>query len=107
MIRFYYHPNQDMLVMMMGVVRQFSDDKITGILEEGSIYQLKKLRIYLVCAVDSTSTGQMIYSDPLAVCAKNDQEAIGLYFQYTNNPGSIMTVLEENAGISTNVSMID
>ena len=98
MIRFKYRPNDEMLQMIMQVTENhITDGTIYGILREEDKFQIKSKSLFLVCGVRENEYHKHIYSDPTAVVAKNDYEAIEIYAEDTGNSGSVMCTLETNA----------
>lgn len=93
MIRFIYKPNQDMLRLIRETIADYGNDFLYGIIEETDKYQLKKRGLYLMCE-EKTVAGIVVYSNPLAVVAKNQSDAARIYFEETGMNSSCMCDLE-------------
>ena len=96
MIRFIYEPNEGMKDLIKTNIANYGEDVLYGVLEEASAYQLKSMSIYLVCE-DMQTYGGHVYTNPLAVAAKNEFEASRIYYAEMEKNSSIMCVLEQNA----------
>lgn len=100
MIRFKYKPNIQILQLIGETVHDSSgpdnEGFIYGILEEESKHQLSRLALFLVCSTTDAS-GYRMYSDPTAVVAKNDYDAVRIFAEDMDKPGSVMCMLEEFA----------
>ena len=96
MIRFIYEPNEGMKDLIKTNIANYGEDILYGLLEEASAYQLKGMSIYLVCE-DVQTYGGHVYTNPLAVVAKNEFDASRIYYAETEKNSSIMCVLEQNA----------
>ena len=105
MIKFIYNPNPEMMKLIIGNVADYSNSFLYGIMEEETKFQLKNMQLYLVCEIND-SDGMRFYSNPLAVVAKSDYDAVGVYYKETEKPGSIMCVLE-NSVVGLKVETID
>lgn len=96
MIRFIYEPNEGMKDLIKTNIANYGDEYLYGVLEEASAFQLKNMSIYLVCE-DMQTYGGHVYTNPLAVAAKNEFEASRIYYAETEKNSSIMCILEQNA----------
>ena len=96
MIRFIYEPNQGMVDLIRSNVADYGEDFLYGLLEDQHMLNLKGLAIYLVCEDILTDNGH-VYTNPMAIAAKNEFEASRIYYEETNKNSSIMCMLEERA----------
>ena len=100
MILFKYTPNQQFLTMLMSNISNHNKLYFDGILDEA--YQniivggqsVKKLKIFLVCESNPQINK---YTNPLAVVAFNESEAVGFYTEWMNKYGTVICVLEHDA----------
>jgi len=96
MIKFKYNLNAGLINLIRSTIVDYGDEYIIGILEDSSKYQLSKMGIFLVCE-ENTVNRNIIYSNPLAVVAKNQSDAIRIYYDYTGKDASVMCDLEAYA----------
>ena len=96
MIEFKYPLNTEMMNQISGTITNYNKDYLKGILEDGMQGQLKRMGIYLVCEEDDVND-RMVYSNPLAVAAKGQQDACRVYYDYTGKNSSVMCDLEPYA----------
>ncbi len=96
MIRFKYIPNDGLLRLIKETVPSYNEDYVYGILREEDRYQLRYRGAYLVCSTKE-DRGLRIYDDPLVVIAKNDWDAVHLFFEDTDLDGSVMCQIESRS----------
>lgn len=95
-MRFKYTVDRDMQDLIAEFVPGFHKDWVIGIISDEQLLQVEKLRLYLVCAVNVEGSKPR-YSNPMAVAAYNDTEAVHIYYTETDKPGSLMGVLNDHA----------
>ena len=96
MIKFIYTPNNGIMKLINTSIADYGNSYLYRILEDGCELKLNNLQIFLVCEpVDSNGTHY--YRNPLAVVAINDYDAVRVYFEETQQPGSVMCTLEKVA----------
>lgn len=89
MIRFKYIPNPDVMNLIRSTVLGYNEDYVYGFLHEGDKHNLKYLGVYIVCSVKSDGDTN-IYTNPVAVIAKNDYEAIDYFAEDTDDYGYLI-----------------
>ena len=95
-IRFIYKPNPDMLRLIKESIADYGNDFLYGIMDEADKYQLRKRGLYLMCE-EKFVAGIVVYSNPLAVVAKNQSDASRVYFEETEKNSTCMCDLESIA----------
>ena len=93
MIEFKYPLNTALMNEISSTVDNYNKDYLKGILEEGSVQQLKFMGIFLLCEEEEVNNS-MVYRNPLAVVAKSQQDACRVYYDYTGKDSSVMCDLE-------------
>ena len=98
MLHFIYRANDDIMKLVHSTIADYTEPYLYGILEDSAKLQLKRLQLFLVCEpIIDSNTGSATYKNPLAVVAASDYAAVGVYYQETEQPGSIMCTLEDCA----------
>lgn len=106
MIKFSITPNTAFRTMLVNMVTGYNKPWIDGIMDDAYQYQLdraddaKPLRIYMVCKLEEKS-GVQYYTNPLAVVAFNESDAVNHYYNWTGNNGSCIGIMSYNAGKET------
>lgn len=92
-MRFIYHPNDGMKDLIRNNIANYGNDFLYGFVEDGSVGQLSRLGLYLVCELNIVGSVHY-YINPLAIVAKNDYDAIRIYNEETGKDASVMCMLE-------------
>lgn len=92
-IRFKYNMNPDLIKLCREAIIEYDYDYLYGAMHRDISNQLNHASLYLICQ-DKEIQGNQFYANPLAIVAKNDVEAIGLYQSLTGNNGISMCELE-------------
>ena len=95
-MRFIYHPNQGMIDLIRNNIANYGNDFLYGYVEDGSIGQLNRLSLYLVCELNIIGS-MHYYINPLAIVAKNDYDSSRIYNEQMGRDASVMCLLENNA----------
>lgn len=96
MVKFIYNVKQNLQSLIKSTIADYDDySKLVGYVDEGRIGSLEHTSVYLVCEMKYTDT-LMVYTNPLAIIAKNDIEAVQLYNDVTSVIGGVLCEMESN-----------
>ena len=97
MIRFKYKPNDGLMGLIRTSIPNYEDEYLYGVLREEDRFQLRYRGVYLVCSTAEDRYGRRIYDNPTVVIAKNDYEAVSVFYDDTELNGSVMCAIADRA----------
>ena len=106
MLKFKYIPKSNIVNLITSNISNYNGEYIEGIFEEETKNQIGTYGLYLVCELEFKG-GSSYYTNPLAVVAKNDYDAIRVFFMHTDKEGSIVCKLADHCKDVTNIKPFD
>lgn len=90
MVKFKYKLPFDLVKLIKSTIVNYDYDYICGIMPKGLVGQLKHCSMYMICELENHD-GIDVYSNPLAVVARNHTNAMETYVKNTEKEnGSIL-----------------
>ena len=94
MVRFKYRIPTALESMVRQTIVDFNDIYFYGMMEEGVVHNLAHYCLYLICQTQFIG-GMTIYRNPVVVVARNEADAIRIFYQDTGIDGaSVHSILE-------------
>ena len=90
MIKFKYTFKEDLLNLLRQTIVNYTSDFAIGYMNEGDVNNLRHRSLYLMCEIIEPTPSMRVYQNPIAVVAKNQYEATGMYNEITGSQSSTM-----------------
>ena len=94
MIRFRYKISKDLQPLIQQTIIDWYDIYLYGMMKESDAKVLKSCPLYLVCESEEIR-GQRINKNPVAIVARNENQACDMYYNEFKIVGYVMAMLEE------------
>lgn len=95
-VEFNYKLPESLVPLMNQEIMDFNDEYILGYVDQADAGNLKHCSMFMVTQLE-TYDKLSINKNPLAIVAKNETQALDIYFRATNNTdGAIFCNITEN-----------
>lgn len=95
MITFRYAIKENLLPLVKENIVNYGSDYLIGYMEEGIAGQLKHVSLYLVCEMAEPNNSMIIYQNPIAIVARNNTEAVRVFYELTQKDnGTVLCEIE-------------
>jgi hypothetical protein len=101
-IKFRYTVKPELAILMQQQISDYGADWIYGYLDRGLTGRLRHCSMYLVTELND-KYGVSVYSNPVAIVAPNDVQAMSYYREITNNDNG--TILAEIVNRCDNITV--
>ena len=95
MIKFKYTPNDQLSILIGNIVENYTNT-LPGLLPFSYKNRLSNIKLYAVCHPYDVN-GVTKNRDACAVAARSDSDAVYIYSNWYETPGSVIGILEEDA----------
>ena len=89
MIKFVYRISDNLLPLVRTSIVNYTNDYFIGYMDEGDTANLRHTSLYLACELINTDNIS-VHSNPIAVVAKNQYDATGMYNEITGSQSGTM-----------------
>ena len=107
MIKFKYNLKEDLLKLVRQNIVNYTSDFLISYMNKGDINNLRHSSLYLMCEYLEPTPSMRVYQNPLAIVARNQYIATGIYNEITGCESATMLCEIENRCDNLKVEMIE